>query len=146
MITDYDRRLTMHGHEQARTMGEFCCERELVPEIILTSPVVRAKQTAEGVVAVLQKGEIIEAPWMACGMHPERALQELRAYKTFKSVMIVGHEPDLSGLVAVLLGISNPAALEIAKASLTTLELKKMEVGGAILKWTLPVELIGPKK
>lgn len=145
IIADYGRRLTTHGHEQAKTMGLFCFEREIFPEMILTSPVIRAKQTAEGVMTMLQKGELIEVPWMACGMYPENALQELRAYKNFKSVMMVGHEPDLSRFIAVLLGM-NVAALEIPKSSLTALILKKWEAGGAILQWLLPVELIESKK
>ena len=94
IITDAERRLTSHGHEQARAMGLFCSERNIFPEVILTSPVVRAKQTAQEFVAVVKKGELMEVPWMACGMMPETALKELRVYNKFESIMIVGHEPD----------------------------------------------------
>lgn len=142
IVADYERRLTLHGHEQANAMGRFCLERKIFPEIILTSPVVRAKQTAEQFVAVLKKGDLIEAPWMACGMNPERALKELSVYKNFKRVMIVGHEPDLSRLIAILLGINDSGALEVAKASLTTIALKKIETNSGVLKSFFPVELI----
>lgn len=142
IISDRERRLTMHGYEQAKAMGRFCLEHQIFPEIILTSPIVRAKQTAEECVAILKKGELVEVPWMACGMNPEVALKELGAYKNFQSMMIVGHEPDLSGLIATLLGMSNAASLEISKASLTALECKKCEPGAAILQWLLPVELV----
>lgn len=142
IISDCERRLTANGHEQTKKMGRFCLEHQIFPELILTSPVVRAKQTAENFLAVLKKGELIEVPWMASGMDSRNALQELQAYKNFQSVMIVGHEPDLSQLVAKLLGMSSSAAVEIAKASLTALELKKYEPGAGVLKWALPVEFV----
>jgi len=146
ITSDHERRLTLHGHEQAKIMGQFCLERKIFPEMILTSPVIRAKQTAEEFSNVLKKGELIEVPWMACGMNPENALQELRGYKNFQSVMIVGHEPDLSGLIAMLLGISDVTGIEIMKASLTVIELRKWEPSAGVLKWSLPCELLEAKK
>ena len=146
IISDYERRLTLHGHEQAKSMGHFCLEHQAVPEIILTSPVVRAKQTAEEVVAVFKKGELIEVPWMACGMDPNIALEELPAYRKFESVMIVGHEPDLSCLMAMLLGLKNATSLDVKKASLTVIEVKRFFFGAGVLKWSIPSELLEIKK
>ena len=141
-IPDWERRLTPHGHEQARKMGNFCLERKLIPEVILTSPVVRARQTAEGFVAVLKKGELIEVPWMACGMHPEVALKEFQAYMHFDSVMLVGHEPDLSHLIACLLGVKSAAALDVRKASLTAIEVKRLAPGAGALQFFIPCEIV----
>ena len=146
MVSDHERRLTEYGHEQAKSVGRFCWERQLFPEIILTSPVVRAKQTAEEVFAVLKKGELIEVPWMACGMNPNVAFEELLAYKKFKSVMIVGHEPDLSCFIATLVGLKHTFAFEVKKASLTAIEVKNFSFGAGILKWSIPPELVGLKK
>ena len=142
--SDYERRLTSHGHEQAKNMGRFCLQHQLIPKIILTSPVVRAKQTAEEVVAVLKKGELIEVPWMACGMDPNVAFEELPAYRKFKSVMIVGHNPDLTFLIATLLGLKNATSLDVKKASLTVIEVKEFFFGAGVLKWSLPPELVEP--
>lgn len=146
IVSDYERRLTLHGHEQAKSVGRFCWERKIFPEIILTSPVIRAKQTAEEVVAVLKKGELIEAPWMACGMDPNVAFEELSAYRNFKSVMIVGHEPDLSCLIAMLLGLKNSFSFDVKKASLTMIEIKEFSFAAGILKWSLPPALLEIKK
>ena len=146
IVSDYERRLTTHGHEQAKSIGRFFSEHKIFPEIILTSPVVRAKQTAEEVFAVLKKGELIEVPWMVCGMDPNVAFEELRTYKNFKSVMIVGHEPDLSCLIAMLLGLKNAASLDVKKASLTMVEMKEFSFGAGILKWSLPPELLELQK
>ncbi|MBX9577732.1 MAG: phosphohistidine phosphatase SixA [Chthoniobacterales bacterium] len=146
ITSDRDRRLTLHGREQAKSVGRFCSEHKIFPEIILTSSVVRAKQTAEEVFAVLKKGELIDAPWMACGMDPNVAFEELRAYKIFKSVMIVGHEPDLSCLIATLLGLKNAFSFEVKKGSLTLIEVKEFFFGAGILKWSLPPELLEVQK
>lgn len=142
IVSDHERRLTAHGYEQAKRVGRFCSERKIFPEIILTSPVVRAKQTAAEFFGVVKKGELIEVPWMACGMDSEVALKELHAYKNFQSVMIVGHEPDLSCLIATLLGLKNNFSFDVKKASLTAIEIEKFFLGVGILKWSLPPELV----
>ena len=146
IVSDYERRLTTHGHEQAKSVGCFCSEHKIFPEIILTSPVVRAKQTAEEVFAVLKKGELIEVPWMACGMDPNVAFEELPTYKKFKSVMIVGHNPDLTYLIATLLGLKNAFSFEVRKGSLTVIEVKEFSFGSGVLKWSLPPELLEVQK
>lgn len=142
IISDHERRLTRYGHQQAASVGRFCSKQQVFPEVILTSPVVRARQTSEAVMAVLKRGELIEVPWMACGMNPENILQELQGYKKLEQVMIVGHEPDLSSLIAMLLDIKNPAALAVSKAALVAIELQKIERGCGVLKWFVPAELI----
>ena len=45
--SDFGRRLTTKGLEQAAKVGKFCMRNGFVPDLIITSPVVRARQTAE---------------------------------------------------------------------------------------------------
>src|SRR5688572_30548172 len=102
--SDSARRLSEKGIEQANKVARFCEAHQLAPELILTSPVRRAHETAQ-IVAGHLRTELIVAQWLACGMRPETALAELQGHDRFSSVMIVGHEPDFSGLAAHLLGI-----------------------------------------
>ncbi|MFZ0434756.1 MAG: histidine phosphatase family protein, partial [Chthoniobacterales bacterium] len=81
---DFSRRLTEKGAKQARRVGCFMKEQCMRPDLILTSPVVRARETAGIVSKILGKTDISEVPWAACGMNPERALSELGAYSRFK--------------------------------------------------------------
>ena len=103
-LGDGARALVEKGRHQSRNAGKFLARIGCLPEIVLTSPLVRARQTAEEFCAAAGIGEPVEAGWLACGMDPESALEELRAYGEFGRVMIVGHEPDFSELIGHLVG------------------------------------------
>jgi len=139
--TDDARPLSEKGISQAKKVGRFCKEHDLKPDLILTSPVRRAAETAE-IVAEILKGEFMTEQWLACGMQPETALEELRGYERFESVMIVGHQPDFSLLAAHLLGLSDNEQISIRKASLTHFELGAFVRGGARLCFTVPCRLM----
>ena len=73
------------GIKQARRVGTFLRESDLIPDLVLTSPVLRAKETAE-----ILAGEGCPSPlivsWISCGMRAEIALQELSAYRELDAV------------------------------------------------------------
>ena len=126
-------------------MGGFCKQQELTPTRILTSPYERAKQTAFLVAQELgdspNKIDVEIAPFLACGMSPETALDQVGEMATFPSIMLVGHEPDLSHLCAHLLG-SSSHCIHIRKASLTLIETTSFRAGAGVLHFSIPVELI----
>jgi phosphohistidine phosphatase len=139
---DFSRRLTELGSKQARKIGCFMKEQCLRPDLILTSPVVRARETAEIVAKLLGKVEISEVPWAACGMSPERAAEELGAYGKFKSILLVGHEPDFSQLIANLLQLTGSPSIEVTKASLSCISLNRIQSGSGTLQFLLPVKFL----
>lgn len=119
---DFSRALVEKGRKQARHAAKLLKAAGELPDIILTSPLVRARQTAE---EFCQTAEIPGATiqgWLASGMAPENALKELAAFHDFKSVAIVGHEPDFSGLIQWILG-ANGGSIEIKKGALACLEV-----------------------
>lgn len=113
--------LTEKGERQAVELGDYFRKRGLRPDIVLTSPVLRAKQTAEILCDVAR----IEVPcveaWLACGMAPEVAHAELLSYAGLESVVIVGHQPDLGAFLADALGEFDYA---VKKASLTLIDYR----------------------
>ena len=138
--TDAARQLTPHGLDQARHVAAFCLRHDLRPDLILTSPFRRTIQTAELVAAVF--GQTPQpAPFLASGMHPADALDELRAYDRFDSVLLVGHQPDLGLLIAALLGLESDDNLAVGKAALTGLEVNQLSPGGGTLRFFLPAHL-----
>ncbi|MBX9743222.1 MAG: phosphohistidine phosphatase SixA [Chthoniobacterales bacterium] len=140
---DYERKLTLHGREQAIRVGKFCNDQYFRPDLILTSPVVRACETAELFVAQFEDEiTLMEQPWIACGMTPEIALKELSAYKRVGSLLLVGHEPDLGWLIATLLGIPHAEGVEVKKASLTCIHVEKIAAGAGTLEFFIPYELL----
>jgi len=139
--SDDARPLSEKGIDQAKKVARFCEAHDMHLSLILTSPLRRAHETAKPVAAAL-RAELVMAPWLASGMHPQAALEELRAYRAQSSVMLVGHEPDFSQLAAHLLGLPTNNAIHIRKASLTLLEIDVFRAGAANLQFSLPCKLM----
>ena len=118
---DFVRHLGEKGREQGRRVGRFLKKHELIPDIVLTSPVIRAKETAKFLAEEGCPKPIIK-PWLECGMRPEQALEELKAYQEFSRVAIVGHEPDFSALVENIIGATS-YSIKVKKTSLISIEL-----------------------
>ncbi len=139
--TDDVRPLSQKGEGQGKKVARFCEANDIAPTRLITSPVLRALQTAEIVAAHL--GLTVEtAPWLGCGMRPAEAMTRLRDLAGESSVMLVGHEPDFSCLAAFLLGLPSGEHIEIRKASLTKLTVTGLEKGGARLDFSLPCRLM----
>ncbi|MEX1044502.1 MAG: phosphohistidine phosphatase SixA [Chthoniobacterales bacterium] len=141
--SDRERRLTAKGEEQAARVGKFCAQRDIAPAVILSSPVVRARQTADLVGSKLPDAKLVEVPWAACGMDPWKAMDELDAYAEFPAVMLVGHQPDLGGLTAALLAMTQVQSLHVRKALLVGLDVSQgLTTGAGVLQFFLPVKLM----
>ena len=95
------RPLTPEGREQARALGEQL--RPLAPDAVVSSPLLRARETASAL--GLGEPEIDER--LAPGATPEdvRAAAEDRG----ETVVVVGHQPDCGRAVAALAGGPEPA-------------------------------------
>ena len=143
---DFSRRLTKKGISQAERVGNFLLSHGIFPDLILTSPVIRARETAKIVLEKLGEAsattDLTEVPWLACGMNPEVALKELSGCAKFDSVMIVGHEPDFSTLVATLIDLGRSDSIDLSKASLTAIDLLRIAPGCGVLRFFMPVKLV----
>jgi phosphohistidine phosphatase len=104
---DGDRGLTRAGRERVRSVAKALVDAKEEPFTIVTSPLVRAVQTAEIVALVTRlserDGEVEVRRDIAPGGNAVRLVHKL-ASEERKRVMLVGHEPDLSGLVTALVG------------------------------------------
>lgn len=136
---DFARELVEKGREQARKAAKVLKRAGLLPDVVLTSPVVRARQTADEFCAVGGvPGEIIQG-WLACGMSPETAMQELAAFHDFKRVAIVGHEPDFSELIHWVLG-SSGGSVKMKKGAIACLRVAPPARHGTLL-YLIPPKL-----
>ena len=132
---DFVRSLVPKGIKQAHRVGTFLRESDLIPDLVFTSPVLRAKETAE-----ILAGEGCPSPlvqsWLSCGMRPEIALEELSAYRELDAVAIVGHEPDFSTFIEYLLG-----TIRVKKASVISLEIDPPRQAGS-LNFSIPCKYL----
>ena len=139
---DFDRRLTPKGLEQAEKVGKFLVRYGLIPEVIVSSPVVRANQTAKIVAQRLGDANIMEGPWLACGMTPETCVRELAAVEDKSSVLLVGHEPDFGEAISHFIGLPDAGGIKVRKASLTAIDLPLRTPGSGELQFVVPVRLM----
>lgn len=138
---DASRVLTAKGEKQSVRAGRFLLGLDDRPEVVLSSPRVRCVQTAEAFCeAAEMPGPVIQA-WIDCGMTPDILLSELTAFRDFSSVLIVGHEPDLSSFVEYVLGAGAGVGVEFKKGTLAALSMQPSG-RGAILRYILPSKLI----
>lgn len=111
---DADRALTHSGRERTREVARALVANEEAPLAIVSSPLVRALQTAEIVAAVTEldkRGAAVEVRReMGPGGDALGLVAELLRTGR-KRVMVVGHEPDVSLLVHSLTGASPEAGL-----------------------------------
>ena len=84
-MSDFERPLNERGIRTAPLMGEYIRENQLQPELIVSSPAERAKQTA-----IFGVGQLLEV----IGEQPE----------SVKSILLIGHNPGLEGLVKFTTG------------------------------------------
>ena len=82
-------------------------------DIVATSPLVRAGQTADLLVRGLTpRPELVTIAALAPGSPPARVVEALAAHAPAKAMAVVGHEPDLGELAAWLIGAHQPLPLK----------------------------------
>ena len=138
---DGARALVDKGREQARRAGRLLRAAGLAPEIVLTSPLVRAVQTANEVCQAAGIPGPVAQGWLSCGCFPETVLAELAAFHDFKRVAIVGHEPDFSRFIQWCLG-AHGSAIDMKKGTLACLRIDPPARYGTLL-YLMPPKLAG---
>jgi phosphohistidine phosphatase len=104
---DEDRALTASGRDRVIVVAKKLADAGEAPLHIVTSPLVRAVQTAEVVAVVTElgkRGGTVEVGRAVAPGGDMARLAHRLAHEGRKRVMLVGHEPDMSALVANLVG------------------------------------------
>lgn len=117
-LRDPYRHLTLEGREQARRLGDRLRWHDCIPTAIWTSPLTRAVQTAELVAVAMSSSVCVEClPALAPDGSPREAAAAVRALGLGAAVMLVGHEPSLSAVGALLVGAPDFEGLAKAEAA-----------------------------
>jgi phosphohistidine phosphatase len=101
--SDDQRRLTERGRDQARSAGLALAALELTFQLVLTSPKVRAAETATLACEALGVEPVEHAP-LREGFDAGEAIAAVHAAGEDRRVLVVGHEPDFSQVVHDLTG------------------------------------------
>jgi phosphohistidine phosphatase len=120
-LRDPARHLTAAGRTQATSLGDRLRWHDCTPTHIWTSPLVRAVQTAELVATGLASTILVEVmPALAPGESARSVLAAMQALPADACVLLVGHEPGISGIGELLLGVTDFAPLDKAEAARLT--------------------------
>ncbi len=121
-LADFDRPLNERGLQAATFMGEFMRKNDLQPNLIISSPAVRAKQTTKLVTESAQMNCEIRFDERIYEATPHRLLYVLSEIDgQNNSVMLVGHNPGLEELLKILTSEIQPmptAALAIIELNI----------------------------
>ncbi|HZC58888.1 MAG TPA: phosphohistidine phosphatase SixA [Chthoniobacterales bacterium] len=139
---DEERALTDKGRRQAANIGRFCAAHDIAPDVILSSPLVRARETAEAVAHELGMPKRVQIEeFLGVGMTPESSVSGLEKYSGRESVMLVGHEPDFSRLAGALIG-GHRGSVRFRKATLLSISLQNLKPGAGTIEFLIPVKCL----
>lgn len=117
-LGDAHRYLSLAGRQQARGIGDRLRWHDCTPTHLWTSPLARALQTAELVARGVESSLVVETvPALAPEDSPRAVLTALHRLPDDAIVLLVGHEPGLSALGALLVGKPEFASLAKAEAA-----------------------------
>lgn len=140
--TDPERYLTEKGKSRVRVGARGLKALGITPEIIVTSPYVRAQQTAQ--IAREELGEaleIVESDLLIPMAEPSKIVELLRG-RTEQNILCVGHSPNLDLVAAHLTGADEPVT-SLKKAGAASIEIRgRPGAGGGVLVGVYPASAL----
>jgi phosphohistidine phosphatase SixA len=132
------RPLTNKGRAQSQRLGRFLEQHGVRPDVIVSSPKVRSLQTAE--IVAKELGMTIRIDVRLADAFGKRELWALLDEIGAREPMLVGHDPDLSNLLAYLIDADG---IELRKGALATVDLStRLGDGDGTLRWLVPPDLL----
>jgi phosphohistidine phosphatase len=136
---DRDRPLTEKGRQVQGDVSRFLRKRDLSPTLVLTSPWIRAEQTA----GILVEGARVGRPPVPCeplADDPDliRLQDSVGDQPPGAIVAMVGHSPWIEELASILLGgTSTSIRMDFPKSGVMGIELDRLEPGAGELRFFL---------
>ena len=145
-LPDADRPLSLKGREKLWHTTEAMRTLELELQAVVTSPLLRARQTAHAVTESLRlRRKLIFLDHLAPNGNPKLLIEHINGLgPRVKNILLVGHEPYLSRLISLLVSGGTAAALDLKKGGLARLKIEEQLRFGrcAELSWLLgPAQL-----
>lgn len=145
---DAERPLTSKGQSRSRAAARGLASLGVAPAVIITSAYLRAAETAR-LTAEALGAQVVEAPALEPGKLEKGYRPLLQRCADETAVMLVGHEPDLSAFIGMLIAGAAPARVELKKGAcaLLTLDAMMLESGSetpsATLRWLMTAQALG---
>jgi phosphohistidine phosphatase len=150
MEDDSLRELTPKGAAKMRRIARGMLALDLEFDLILSSPYLRTRQTADIVADVFNAREALRfTDSLIPGAGGEQVIAEInKQYRKRDKILLVGHEPAMSSLIAMLISGDPTLAITMKKGGLCLLSIPVLSYGRcATLEWILhPSQLVQLEK
>lgn len=142
---DMQRPLTDGGRAETKAVALGLKRLGIAPDVILTSPLVRARQTAEILGDVLApKNGLRIADALAPAGRDSDLYKVLKEYERANEVFLVGHEPDIGRLVATLLWAGPELVIAFKKSAVCRVDITSVPPNEpGTLEWFVTPEIAG---
>ena len=140
---DAERPLSEKGRRQAERLGRLLHGVDGAPDLFITSPKVRARETADLVAASLDVKVVMDKR-LGGGLDLSTLSDVLMAHADAGRPCVVGHDPDFSELLGELLGI---APVPMRKGAIARVDVggRSLVTGQGTLRYLLPPDLVPGK-
>jgi phosphohistidine phosphatase len=140
---DPERYLTEEGIEKTKRVAAAVAALGASPDLLLSSPYVRAMQTAEIFASALDysKQKIRRTDLLLPGAEPSLFFRELAKDKQTSTLFVFGHAPQLDDIIAAALGAKQHIT-SLKKAGVALIELKHVSPPNGQLVWLAPPKLL----
>lgn len=138
------RPLTEKGRDKMRKIAAALKELDVKPDLIVSSPYIRARQTAEVLAKVLKfKQELAVNDTLVPMGNPENIIGEINEKYNVDELVLVGHEPCISSLVGMLIGGNPELALTVKNGGVCCLASDDLRAERkATLEWLLTPKIL----
>jgi phosphohistidine phosphatase len=140
--SDAERPLSRAGAARMEKEAAAIARMRPALDAIFTSPLVRARQTAEIAARKLRLAHALALEErLAPGFGTDELKQILEEHRAFRGLMLVGHEPDFSRVISACIGGGN---VECRKGSLVRVDMDDISSLAGVLVWLLPPHILAP--
>ena len=113
------------------------------PTVIVTSPLTRARQTAEILAKAYKSLDIVESDSLTPGGSEGKLLSVLHGYPDKSDIFLTGHEPDMSYLLSLFLVANSNLDIQFKKGAAASIVFSsKASFGEGVLEWFIPPKVL----
>jgi phosphohistidine phosphatase len=139
---DSKRPLTSRGIAALRREAKGLRELGIAFDVIITSPLVRTRQTADIIAEGLGgKAAVVPSDALAPAGTPAAVIQEIQKHHKKARVALVGHEPNIGELAGRLIGARSP--IPFKKGAIARIDFEVLPPKGVgELRWFVPPRVL----
>lgn len=137
---DAGRAVTAEGMVRLRQILQSARRAGVRPDVILTSPLTRAVETAQAAASVLECPKVLQDDSLLPASQPLAAWIRILEHKKCESLLLSGHEPMLSRTLCFLIGAPE-GAVQMKKAALARVDVAAGPQPQGVLRWLLTPKL-----